>query len=510
MAQQRNRQQAGDDEENLENIVNRYDRQQLIEGWDQERLSSARVAVVGTNVLANYSAITLAALGFGNIEVFGPGFVTEEIAQNFSRDDNLPDYSSGFLYFGTAVGDPKAEVIAEMARRFNPLVDSYGIPIDLCRAGNINLIGKPDLIIDATNDPASKIAVIEYAAQKRLPVVSMSSDYAGAGLGFYDPRSRRGKKKLVENIVFAGYKGRPQGTTTSQTISALGVDEARKFLMPIQNEKVITDIVLYNLRSDSRFDAGQDRDIGGPADLSKKTMAMVGAGALGNFVGLDFVLNNIGHMYVIDFDTVESTNLNRQVWFYDSVGQNKAEALVDKLKLINPRVKFTYAKQMIVPESEPFFQKQRIDLMVDTVDNNKARALMNHFSTRYQIPFISGGTRYNSGQVVVSIPGTTACLDCQVDIDSMALNNYNPTASCIYAPQPSVITSNQIAAGLIGGEAKTVLTDSYGGPIHSILKYVSDEQFRLAALPTAQGCRCYRDKRKLRGWMKKMKHLYSG
>ena len=184
-------------------------------------------------------------------------------------------------------------------------------------------------------------------------------------------------------------------------------------------------------------------------------------------------------------------------------------ALADKLKRINPRVRVDYALSKIGPDTDNFFKKNNIDLIIDSVDNNKARALLNYFSQKYDIPFISGGTRYDSGQVIVCVPGKTACLNTQVDIDTMALESHRPHQSCIYAPQPSVITSNQIAAGLIGGEAKTILQeDKYGEPIHKILKYVSGEKFRLAALPTQESCDCRNDRDYMKNWMNRMGHIY--
>lgn len=495
--------------QNLENIVNRYDRQQLIEGWQQEKLENAKVAVIGSDILANFTALALAALGFGTIEIYGQGIVTEQMLANYERNSLKPDYSQGFLYFDSEAGESKAEAIASFIKKVNPLVDTYGINIDMSKTGNIAVLGSPDIIFDATNDPASKIAAIEYAEQKKVPLISMSSSLLNAGIGTCNPASRADKRKLISNIVFAEFKDKAQGTTTSQLISSIGVDEGRKYIMPLKNEKVISDLVVYNLCSDKRFDQNIDRAVNGDNDLSDKSIIMVGAGALGNFTALDFALNNAGRLYVVDFDKIEPTNLNRQIWFYDAVGEHKAKALAEKLKKINPRVKFTAHAEKITPESEAFFKDAKADLIVDTVDNNKTRALVNYFSLLYKTPFISGGTRHDSGQVVVSIPGITACLNCQAGIDKSALNAYQPHQSCIYAPQPSVITSNQIVAALIGGEAKTVLQpDKYGDPIHSVLKYVSGEQYRLASLPTQNSCNCHENKKMLNAWKGKMAHLY--
>ncbi|MBW2993101.1 hypothetical protein KY317_00835, partial [Candidatus Woesearchaeota archaeon] len=84
--------------QDLEGIVNRYDRQERISGWNQEKLEKAKVVVVGNDIMANYCAITLAAFGFGSIELYGPGFVTKDTLSNFKKNNAQHDYSDGFLY----------------------------------------------------------------------------------------------------------------------------------------------------------------------------------------------------------------------------------------------------------------------------------------------------------------------------------------------------------------------------------------------------------------------------
>jgi molybdopterin/thiamine biosynthesis adenylyltransferase len=136
--------------------------------------------------------------------------------------------------------------------------------------------------------------------------------------------------------------------------------------------------------------------------------------------------------------------------------------------------------------------------------------LINYFSLKFKIPFISGGTRYDSGQVTVSIPGETACLNCQADIDRLALQGHTPHQSCIYAPQPSVITSNQVIASLIGGEARAIFQrEKYGDPVRFVLKYISGEQYRVASLPSQDVCECHKDKKMLSEWKTKMAQLYN-
>ena len=148
------------------------------------------------------------------------------------------------------------------------------------------------------------------------------------------------------------------------------------------------------------------------------------------------------------------------------------------------------------------------NIFVKNLSNKEPTKDITEDDIKYKIPLISGGTRYNSGQVVVSVPGETACLNCKVDIDKLAVDGHQPQ-SCIHAAQPSVITSNQIIGGMIVGEVRSVLRpDKYGICSNKISKYISEDEFRIGDLPALQTCECSKNKRKLRSWMKKMKYLY--
>ncbi|MBT7902351.1 ThiF family adenylyltransferase [Candidatus Woesearchaeota archaeon] len=494
--------------EGLQTGISRYDRQELIRGWDQSALTNSKLIIVGSGVLANYTALTAAALGFGNIELFGPGSVDVLDVANSEKD-----FSKGFSYFSQGT---KVDLIANFVSRINPEVKVTGINLRLDKSQNLNLISAPSVIIDTTNNPYSKFNLIEYGIRQGIPVVSASCSETRSKLGVYDPitqRSSGDQQRYLENILFAEFTGQKQSSILSSVMSALAVEEARKKLMPINGEKTIEDILIYNLNSLDRFKSDVDFEfLSEPDDFKDKTVLMVGAGALGNFAGLELALNNIGKLIMIDDDDIEQTNLNRQVLFYDAVGRLKATTLAERLQRINPNLEVEIMSERLTPASEHYFSSgeafSELDLMIDTVDNNKARALLNYYSTKYGIPLISGGTRYNSGQVVVSIPGQTACLDCKVDIDKLAISAHAPQ-SCILAAQPSVITSNQIIGGMIVGEARCVLRpDKYGPASNKILKYISQDDFRIGSLPAAQSCSCHHNEEKIGSWMEKMAYLY--
>src|SRR5712691_10304248 len=74
--------------------------------------------------------------------------------------------------------------------------------------------------------------------------------------------------------------------------------------------------------------------------LAAAKVLVVGAGALGNEVLKNLALLGVGHVYIIDYDTIESSNLTRSVLYRASdAGKSKAERAAAAVKSINPDVK---------------------------------------------------------------------------------------------------------------------------------------------------------------------------
>ena len=70
--------------------------------------------------------------------------------------------------------------------------------------------------------------------------------------------------------------------------------------------------------------------------LHNARVAVVGLGGLGSNISVALTRLGIGQLYLYDFDKVELSNLNRQYYFLDNIGQYKADALVKHLRRINP------------------------------------------------------------------------------------------------------------------------------------------------------------------------------
>ena len=73
--------------------------------------------------------------------------------------------------------------------------------------------------------------------------------------------------------------------------------------------------------------------------LKTKTVGIAGAGGLGSNCAVSLARVNVGNLIIADFDVIEESNLNRQYYFYDQIGQKKVSALKKNIENINPDVK---------------------------------------------------------------------------------------------------------------------------------------------------------------------------
>ncbi|MEO1643122.1 MAG: ThiF family adenylyltransferase [Pseudomonadota bacterium] len=157
------------------------------------------------------------------------------------------------------------------------------------------------------------------------------------------------------------------------------------------------------------------KEIGGPgvAKLRAASVSIIGAGALGGPCALYLAAAGIGQIEIWDDDTVDRSNLQRQVQFDEAdIGQSKAELLATRLKAQNPAVEVMAVKDRLSASSELTGA-----IFIDASDNFPTRFALNdlaHTSGRY---LVSGAASRWNGQVSVFASGvdpSTPCYRCFV------------------------------------------------------------------------------------------------
>ena len=150
----------------------------------------------------------------------------------------------------------------------------------------------------------------------------------------------------------------------------------------------------------------------GQERIRDASVFIAGAGGLGSPVAIYLAAAGIGRITIADFDTVDPSNLNRQILHWsDDVLRMKIDSAREKLAKINPDVEIDVISEKI-DEDNVSKLVGGSDLIVDAMDNFRARYLLNKAAIARNIPLFHGAVHGFDGQVTTIIPGETACLRC--------------------------------------------------------------------------------------------------
>ncbi len=148
----------------------------------------------------------------------------------------------------------------------------------------------------------------------------------------------------------------------------------------------------------------------------EKKICIVGVGGVGGAALEGLVRFGFKNIVIFDFDTVDITNLNRQlIATEDVVGMKKTQAALQRAKSINPQINITAYDVFIQKENLELIKKENPDYVIDAIDSVKAKLDMIEFCHKENIPIISSmgtGNRLNSTGFVIDKVEKTAGNGC--------------------------------------------------------------------------------------------------
>lgn len=149
----------------------------------------------------------------------------------------------------------------------------------------------------------------------------------------------------------------------------------------------------------------------GQQRLGKARVLIVGAGGLGAPVSLYLAAAGVGHLTLVDGDTIELSNLQRQVIFATAdVGRSKAEVAAERLQNLNDTIEVTAIHEDLgVGNVEALVGTA--DLVVDCCDNFATRYLINDFCRALGKPWLFAAVHQFRGHFALFTP-ETACFRC--------------------------------------------------------------------------------------------------
>ncbi len=150
----------------------------------------------------------------------------------------------------------------------------------------------------------------------------------------------------------------------------------------------------------------------GQEKLKKARVFVAGAGGLGSPISIYLAVAGVGTIRLVDHDTVELSNLNRQILHVNGdIGERKIDSAVQKLENLNKDVTVEAVAETITEENVSRLVGD-CDLIVDAMDNLPTRYVLNRAAIEKNIPFFHGAVYGFEGRATTIIPGKTACLWC--------------------------------------------------------------------------------------------------
>ncbi|MHA2345278.1 MAG: ThiF family adenylyltransferase, partial [Candidatus Hodarchaeales archaeon] len=161
-----------------------------------------------------------------------------------------------------------------------------------------------------------------------------------------------------------------------------------------------------------KYDRQQRLSIWNQQIIENSTIMIVGVGGTGGEVSKNLALLGIGKLILVDTDTIEYSNLNRQLLFTESdVGKYKVDAATKAIiNRYNNSIQISKYNQLI--EDLPHKTFEKVDILAGCVDNFQARQYLNEIALEFDIPLIDSATDGYFGQIQSVNVESYGCLAC--------------------------------------------------------------------------------------------------
>lgn len=146
--------------------------------------------------------------------------------------------------------------------------------------------------------------------------------------------------------------------------------------------------------------------------LGEARVVVIGAGGVKSPLLYYLVASGVGSIRIIDFDSVELSNLNRQILFTEhDIGRNKAEAARDRLLELNSAISIE-AVPVRLTETNADELLGSCDVVVEGGDSLATRLLVNRWCLDAGSPMVHASAQYNYGYILTVLPHCSACFEC--------------------------------------------------------------------------------------------------
>lgn len=195
---------------------------------------------------------------------------------------------------------------------------------------------------------------------------------------------------------------------------------------------------LYRILNDMTADVSQI--------ISKAKVLIVGVGGLGSPAAYGLAMAGVGTLGLLDSDTVEMSNLNRQILHsFSRIGMSKAKSAEFLLKCIKPNINIkTYITELTKDNAKEIFSQY--DMIIAAVDNIPTRYLINDTCYLLNKAYTEAGILRLDGTATTIIPHQGHCYRCLYP--NVDINNLSDMGNGVLGPVPGVMGFIQAAEAI--------------------------------------------------------------
>ncbi|MCQ2796105.1 MAG: tRNA (adenosine(37)-N6)-dimethylallyltransferase MiaA [Bacilli bacterium] len=140
--------------------------------------------------------------------------------------------------------------------------------------------------------------------------------------------------------------------------------------------------------------------------IKKTSVAVFGIGGVGGTAAEALLRSGVSHLYLIDHDAVNASNLNRQILFTkNDLKKDKVKVAKTRFNQINPEVKVHIYKKFLDENNIKELPFEKFDYVIDAIDSIPSKITLIKYLLKKKIPFISSlgmGNRFNPSKLVIT------------------------------------------------------------------------------------------------------------
>lgn len=184
--------------------------------------------------------------------------------------------------------------------------------------------------------------------------------------------------------------------------------------------------------------------------LQSKTVMVVGCGAVGSFAIEALARSGIGNLILVDFDVVEESNINRQLFaLHSTIGTPKVDVARNRIKDISPDINITTFTMFWDEKSNP---DVRPDFVIDAIDSVASKIALYRWCAYKNIPFIASmgaAQKTDMTKIQISKISKTSVCPLAAKIRRLVRDEKIPDFPVVYSTQNPIKNDTGVLGSMI-------------------------------------------------------------